>query len=85
MEPPHTLSRSGKNLAAQLLGHGLPLAWRGLEPDVAVGGNADSVHDDTHTALVSLGIEVAERHDVGATCGKVAVTVEFEGLCLNGG
>ena len=71
-------------LAAQLLGNGLPLSWRCLQTDVTVGGYASSVHDDTHTTLMSLGVEIAEGHHVGAAGIEVTVGIQLKGLCLTG-
>ena len=63
------------HLAAQLLGNGLPLSGRCFQADVAIGGDAVAVHDDTHTTLMPLGVEVAESHHIGAASVEVAVCI----------
>ena len=67
-------------LAVQLLGNGLPLSWRGLHADVAVGGDTLSVHNDTHAALMPFRVEVAESHHVSAAGIEIAVLIELERL-----
>ena len=70
-------------LTTQLFGHRLPLSWRGLQADVAVGGDTQPVHNDTHTTLMSLGIEVAERHHIRPPSTEISLVVELECLSIS--
>ena len=64
--------------ACVLLGHGLPLPWRRLQTNVAVGRHAYAILDDRNTALMAIRINVLERHDVNARRLKVFLLIETE-------
>ena len=70
------------HLAVELLGHGLPLAGGRLETDVTVARHAPAVHQDGDAALMPLGIEVVECHDVHAFAVEITGSVESEILGL---
>ena len=46
------------------LGHGLPLAWRAIEAEVAVGCHAPAVLDDADASLMALRVVVVGQHHV---------------------
>ena len=59
------------DLAADLPGHGLPLAGRRLESEVTVGSDPLAVHQDAHTALMPFGIEVIEGHHIDTLVAEI--------------
>ena len=68
------------HLAAQLSGDGLPLTGCCLQSDIAIGGYAMSVHDDTHTTLMTLWIEIAESHYISTAGIEIAVLIQLKSL-----
>ena len=69
--------------ATQLFGNRLPLAWGRFQSDVTIGGNANTIHDDANTALVSFWIEVTKGHHVCASCVKITLSIQFESLSMS--
>ena len=70
------------DLAADLPGHGLPLAGRRLEPEVTVGSDPLAVHQDAHTALMPFGIEVIEGHHIHTLVSEIPLRDHLELLGL---
>jgi len=70
--------RRGVHLAFAGLGNRRPLARRGLEPHVAVRGDALVVHDDAEATLVTFGVVVLPVHHIDAGPLEVFLGVEFE-------
>ena len=70
------------DLAADLPGHGLPLAGRRLEPEVTVGSDPLAVHQDAHTALMPFGIEVIEGHHIDTLVAEIPFRDHLELLGL---
>lgn len=69
--------------AGFLHGHGLPLAGRGVQANVAVGSDAHSILDDRDTALMAVGVDVLERHHIDAGTLEVFFIVDLNALGLS--
>ena len=78
----HDLASRAAHFAAILLRHRRPLARRRLETYVAIRGDAHAVLHDRHAALMTVRIEILERHHVHAVAMEVVARGEHEGtLC----
>ena len=68
--------------AGHLRRHGLPLAGRGIEANVAVGGDAHTILDDGDAALMAVGIDVLKGHDVDARRLEIFFLIQAEAGAL---
>ena len=58
-------------VASELTGDGLPLPGGGLQAQVAVGGDAYTVHEQADSTLMPFGINVVEGHHVNAVVAEI--------------
>ena len=82
------IAQAGGNSVAlgfsgELFRNGLPLSRCSLHADIAIGSHALTVHNYTHTALMSFWVKVAECHYVNAMVIEIAVGQQREILCGN--
>ena len=71
-------------LAVELSRHGLPLTRSGFKTDVTIASYATSVHQQAHSSLMTLGIEIVECHNIYTLAVEITLLIEHKilGGCL---
>ncbi len=61
-----------------LFGYGLPLAWSGIQTQITIGGDPQSVLDNDYAALMTFWVNILKGHHAEARHFEILLLVQLQ-------